>query len=423
MSKNRSGKPIILFKTTLSYLTDPLYSSFIKELQPHARSAYFFCKDPETVAFNRGKIKKRTILETFDYYVEVSGTFERFQGTPRRALSKVWTLFRKAWLKVEKKLLLHVPFFWSYKRAIVTRLNQIDPAVILSGSDLLLSDLIIQDWAHARGVPFVVIQPSFIDPKPLPPMKGCVKHYWVLRSWLWRKIFHLPVYTRQRDWGYESPRNWLVLWSAFFAIEKHRDRLKYLGNPKLDPILATASVSTVSRGKIVICTDNIEAAYGPRVNALLMEFYQDFIRLYPDLVFVVKIHPREQIETYEALFPQKDFPNVEIVKDVDLYDLLRTSDVQISSFSTTSFEAVAMGIPIITVNPHQTMPVSDFFGGQINFHVTRKEQIPKALRTCLSDAYRARFTKLREDYLKKIVTYIDGSSARRYAEFLLSLIH
>jgi hypothetical protein len=69
-----------------------------------------------------------------------------------------------------------------------------------------------------------------------------------------------------------------------------------------------------------------------------------------DMQLVVKVHPREQVEPYQAIVDRYNSPGLHVVKDVDLYALLGDCKILITRFSTVALEAMMIDKPVVIVN-------------------------------------------------------------------------
>lgn len=69
-----------------------------------------------------------------------------------------------------------------------------------------------------------------------------------------------------------------------------------------------------------------------------------------DFQLVVKVHPREGIERYHALAEKRGNARIVVVKDVDVYALIRGCKLLATKYSTTALEAMIVGKPVITIN-------------------------------------------------------------------------
>ena len=111
------------------------------------------------------------------------------------------------------------------------------------------------------------------------------------------------------------------------------------------------------------------------------------------------------------------------MKNVNLYELFKECDIQVSVKSGSSLEAASMGIPVITVVPTELYnQITDFFRGEINIRVTSGEEFIAAINRLLDSNYWPIFLEKREKYFDNIMHSADGQSSKRTAETILNII-
>ena len=107
-----------------------------------------------------------------------------------------------------------------------------------------------------------------------------------------------------------------------------------------------------------------------------------------------------------------------------VYDkLYKVSEVQVSVFSASSFEAVVAGVPIILVDPEDFYKTDDFFQRKVELRATNLEELDFSLTTVLSPGYSEEFRVKREKYLKDMIGWIDGKAHKRVADTIIKIIN
>jgi hypothetical protein len=135
---------------------------------------------------------------------------------------------------------------------------------------------------------------------------------------------------------------------------------------------------------------------------------------------VLKLHPREQAESY-AFCGTVD-PPVRVIPQGEITDLIAAADAFISSSSSTVLLAMMLGRPIVTVNFNQ-VPHFDYFetvGGTL--HARTHEEFEVAIDLALHDApTRDRLAHERKDVLDRY-TRFDGRASERLAGLIAEAI-
>ncbi|NHJ04814.1 MAG: DUF354 domain-containing protein [Candidatus Heimdallarchaeota archaeon] len=324
--------------------------------------------------------------------------------------------------KKNNKLLNNIQKVKQQKKSILSIIKSLKPIAVISSSDLTLNDRIISRWCIKRKIPFMILQAGIVEGTKEKLNKPTLKHRFLYN--LFNKILNIPLFRRQKIYGNEEINHThLLIWSKYFIFNEKRKNIYFIGNPTFDKLFLMFSDKRSIKSKIVICTENIDDLYGIDLFNKIVDIYIEAIRKLPNLFFVIKVHPREPIEKYEKIFNQYQFPNIEIVKEVNLYDLFKECDIQVSVKSGSSLEAAAMGIPVITVVPSELYDqMTDFFQGEINIRVSSAEEFIEAINKLLDINYWPIFLEKRKKYFENIMHSADGQSSKRTADTIVHII-
>jgi len=381
----------ILFSSSSLYLTYPQFKSLIPELGDF-KKILLNVNELLTHKLDDDCIKEKNVTQIFDIYIKMRTKKEiRFDS---------------------------LKSYGNYKKSLTEYLYKINPDAIISGSDLAVSDRVMFSWCNKKNIPFIILQPSFIE--GFPEKYGLKK---IIKYIIINKIFGLPVFRKHNLYGNECQKSYLFLWSKYFIKNPKRKNLFILGNPAFDRLFKNFSIERKLKNTILICTENLPLhVFGKQIIDKVNNIILKAVISKPEITFYIKVHPREPIEKYKKIFPKSKFPNVIVVKNQDLYELFNLSDIQISVASFTSFEAAAVGLPIITIRPDNNIKVFDHFKQEIDIRVTDTEEIVDAINLSLSDKYWNRFLVKREKYFRKMLYSIDAQSSKRVAAAIRKLI-
>jgi hypothetical protein len=376
----------LVFIPTYSYLSHPIFFSIARCAQ-RFHTVYFNTKDPLFAVSNR-EISPEEMVSHFDEYCEAA-------FVPR---------------KKRKSILLH---HLEVQSALEDQLSTLEPDVIITTSDMGgYLNRMCNMWAEKKGIPFIVIQPSFI---PLERVGKTLKEN--LFYFAFNNILGIPLCTRQKVFGNERPSNYLFLWGEYFKnfyrgleIEKN---IRITGNPAFDSIFQNEAGTdlgvSIPEGTpvITICTQPLDVLLSEKVFKKVNDFFKTLIEENPDLFFVVKVHPREDTKKYDCF----NTSNSIILRDVPFHAVLRRTHVQVSVSSYTSFEAAVSKVPIVLIDPN--IQLFDYFNNEIGLVAATKEMTTDLVRKCLSPAYQDVFAAQREQYLKPRLGALDGRSGER----------
>ena len=385
-------RKIILFSSSYIYLTLPQFKALIPELVGF-KKILLNVKDLRTKKLDNNYIKEKKVDQIFDRYIKLKSKkqirFDSFKS------------------------------YRNYKKLLTKYLDKIYPDAIISGNDSQVSDRVMFSWCKKKKVPFIILQPSFID-GTLPIRFGLLQK---VKYVLVNKILGIPKYRKINIYGNESQKSCLFLWGKYFIPNPKRKRMNIIGNPAFDELFRSFPPERPVKKKAIICTQPyLDLIFGNDTEKKVLEIYLEAIKSKPELEFYVKIHPREKIEKYLKIFPKSKFPNVLVCKNRDLYELFKLCSVQISVYSFTSFEAVAMGVPIIILMPHKNVKFPDHFKGEVEVKVKKIDEIRSAIDLTLSEEYWNEFLKKREKYFRKRINFTDGKNAKRIAEVIKRII-
>jgi glycosyltransferase involved in cell wall biosynthesis len=166
------------------------------------------------------------------------------------------------------------------------------------------------------------------------------------------------------------------------------------------------AVSFHWRCKVAPECDSAWDQYGPRSIAILRKRFEVLGHGHPRILEELRPH-------YEGL-------GIEIVDDID--DVLRRADIYVVDNSSTGFEAMALGIPVVWLNApwyrrdvHHGLRFWEFAAAGVECN--DPEGILDAVEEALEDPPRIRET--RERAVAATYAFRDGSASKRAAETIL----
>lgn len=403
-------KQNIIFIPTYYYLSNPLFFSITEKISKYEK---IYLNTKELWKYNKGKIDRDEILKYFDNYYEIGQIFNQKYNK----LSKL-----KKFIEMKK-------FIKNFKNILC----ELKPVAIITTSDMTFSWRICNQWAKKNNLPVIIIQPSFFDFK-----KNNYDFKRRIKYLIFNKILNIPIFGRQDYIGNEDENNYLFLWSEYFKqYYKNKpiyDNIYITGNPALDKYLTAYikkkndtyyKILNISPDKkiIVFCTQDIDKMYGVDDFTVMIKLLKEIIVDNKEVYFIIKVHPREEIEKYSRALKEIDKKNCKIVKNVDLYKLYEITDVQISfATSYSSFEAIVLGVPIILINPKNKYEFIDYFNNEIELRASTSIELSRQLKKCLTEKYKNEFKIKRKKYLKSRLTYLDGKCRERVADKIEEII-
>lgn len=198
----------------------------------------------------------------------------------------------------------------------------------------------------------------------------------------------------------------------------HFDRL-FDRNKEQDEKVLTEQGIDLSQRTIVFGTENLSIS--ETVEALTGVI--EAVLKTKDIQLVVKVHPAEGIEPYQAVAEQYHDPRIHVVKDIDLYALLSRCELVIVKFSTVALEAMMMDKPVVVINlPGQPTPVPYAEEGAA-LGVYRYEDIESAiLKVLYNEETRTRLKAGRDKFVRAWAGEPDGKASQRIVNLMKEMI-
>lgn len=142
-----------------------------------------------------------------------------------------------------------------------------------------------------------------------------------------------------------------------------------------------------------------------------------------NLQFVIKLHPREVMEKYEAIIKGKENKKVIIVKNVDLHKLLQISDVVIVISSTVGLWALVYNKPLITITCFSMGHYNMYESEDMAIAVKNLENLPEVLGSIIENKKgRSKSLRITKERLYDHLYRLDGKASERIAKLITNLI-
>ena len=173
---------------------------------------------------------------------------------------------------------------------------------------------------------------------------------------------------------------------------------------------------------ILFCTQPLTTAY-ERFGA------QDYNHIYgvmkeailgnKDKFFIVKVHPREEMSKYVNFLSDVKQQNFLVTQKDDINDLLIAADIQISTYSNTSLQALIYGTPVILVrtgNIDDYYSESELFDTDAMLKARTINELNELIAKIFTSAFDEEFEEKRRQFIRKTIYALDGKSAERFYE-------
>jgi hypothetical protein len=148
----------------------------------------------------------------------------------------------------------------------------------------------------------------------------------------------------------------------------------------------------------------------------------EVVQNHPNYQLIIKVHPREKIKRYQHFIEGSTIP-ISIVKDINIFSVIRICDLFLTQYSTTIIDALVFNKPVAFFNFNEKLNPLIFL--QTNAIIELKnpemiiELIPKALE---DEELQKQLETHRKEFLFNQVYHLDGKAATRVVNAVLKRI-
>ncbi|WP_330501451.1 hypothetical protein V2I71_19860 [Peribacillus frigoritolerans] len=209
-------------------------------------------------------------------------------------------------------------------------------------------------------------------------------------------------------------------------------KFKILGNARFDRIFTEKWMSKNHLAKALnFSPDKLVFLYAEQpihpveVNEIVMSSLLSSLNPYSDkIIFVIKKHPRQPTSTVSSAVLKK-YPFIKLLEseEIDLYDVISSTDVVFTQFSCVGLEAILFGKPMISINFSQNQinrEHSYFTKNPLVSSAKSPEQLKSIVKNLVENSlnYNKSIIEKQTIYRDYIYTDIGISSADRIKLFI-----
>ena len=181
----------------------------------------------------------------------------------------------------------------------------------------------------------------------------------------------------------------------------------------------------VGEGKSVVFFAS-QAVHPPAITVELYDWLLQCVyvavKQLPEYHFIVKLHPGEEFDSHYRCRSKMGIENVTLVRDWNLYELLKVCDVQVSCLSVTALEAMTMDKPVINIQLPGRGDALPYTERGAALAVRSTEELVAAIRLVLVDENtRQRLKLARSRFVLDYDGPQDGLAAKRLADLALGM--
>lgn len=407
-------KKKVLFIPGLSYLSNPIFCSICNTNNGFFQTIYLNPNFPFSKKDIIDNYQSKEIRKSFDQFIEINHSdFDYFKQN----------IHNSNFINKIKNLPVFIKKLKNYKVLLHDELKRIQPAIIVVDTDLSTVSLILNKWAIKNSVPVIIMQSAFVNLTKSSFYKKLKNGMFYL---LINKIYNIPFVGRQMYYGNEFESNYIFIWGNYFKkiIRNKRvtKQIRIVGNPLFDDIDYNLNEKMYNKSAILKKSDNrpiisifTQILSGLTSNNEVKEIensYYKIINNNPQWFFILKVHPRESIDKYKSIFSKINGNNYLITQSIDNKEIFYFSDVQISVFSYSSFDAVLHNTPIILFRIDK-INATDSFNNEIELRANNLSELENCIKKTLSKDYQKEFHLKRKKFLKSRINLKDNKSVGR----------
>ncbi len=213
------------------------------------------------------------------------------------------------------------------------------------------------------------------------------------------------------------------------------DRISICGNPYLDGRARQSGKINETLKKRLNLEDGrpwiLVATSGPG-NRISHQHHQQIVqnlaelsKRLPHIPLVVKLHRKDREMYYRPLLDSLErgpvfvIPNLARGYPSEFLDWLQGCPLMLTGTSTTAIEAMALGVPVISMDFAGDLGTVDFLDAQATIHVRDMDSLERAARQVLTESSLPSDVQSRvNEFLRVTFHALDGRSSARAAEML-----
>lgn len=219
----------------------------------------------------------------------------------------------------------------------------------------------------------------------------------------------------------------------YVSLGNHPDKLAITGSPKYDRLyfknLSASKELVYKKLRLRAGDDFAVLATQPIVkfsshrtddeNEVLIRSVLSAIRGIPDLKLVIKLHPFEDYLMYKKLLKEIGASGAILIRDVDIFSLIRESAFLITVNSTVGLEAMILEKPVITINLSKREDLLPFAKKGAALGVYRQEDIAPAIERILKDRQLNKQLQIKQkEVVSRYIYQLDGRSSERVVDLI-----
>ncbi len=265
--------------------------------------------------------------------------------------------------KIHLLLQIHESNAWSLSHQLIEIMDLVKPVAIVAGYDITYEGRLLTLLAKDRKISTNCIMHGSITGEPLDTMH-IVDHFYLFGEAAKKDLISKG-----------TPASQLVVTGAPYL-----DQIEY-SNKNIHPLLKKNILLTESKPYFLIAMSGPGHSTSYAHFQVILENLFAIAAKYPEVQWVIKMHRKDQIENYKEVLNRYSDHKIHIVKHNEIgfpksiFQWLQGATVLLTGTSTVAVEAMAIGIPVITMDFMKEYKMVDFIDLGSTIHVTNTQQL------------------------------------------------
>ena len=154
-------------------------------------------------------------------------------------------------------------------------------------------------------------------------------------------------------------------------------------------------------------------------NARVIEILRKILTRIDNLRLVVKVHPAGSLKGYRRLINRNKWKDVIVVKNVPIYDLIRSGEMVITVYSTRAVEAIILDKPVVIFNMFDEASTIPFVSSGAAIGVRRPEDLGRVIKEVIkNENLRKGLTENRGKFITEYLYLADARSSKRQVDLI-----
>ncbi|MEM3434251.1 MAG: hypothetical protein QXP27_08775 [Candidatus Methanomethyliaceae archaeon] len=368
-----------------------------------------------------------------------------FNATPTLNLAKIYPI-EPSW-RGRKFNLATLPerfwMLWQVRVDIKNIFESVRPDCVVLGNDIGPIERIIIQYSKEKGIPTLLVQDGIILPEQ--PRLAVFKLRKIYR-WMRDRIFQrlgLPALETPNYGG--GGCDFVAAYDQFsYKIFLSRgyspERVRITGQPRYDSWFTSPDVDIDTwRYKLQLPLGELIAIFPPTdhlvglwnrvtLSSYVKALLQAVVRASHGRPIVLKLHPRDNLEYYEPLLQDIGFGQINIIRDLDAWIIIKLSSLVIVRDSTVGLEALLLDKPVFVADfsPYNDrilgLEVVGVFEHKAAIRFLDIKDLERGIEQFFTDVtMRNELQAARSSYRSCFPELIDSQASRRVAQFILEI--